>query len=206
MPRLPLPHFRQSALYSAASDADLIASCLKNEAAAWDVLIERYSVLIYSLCLKMGLSPADAEDTFQDVCVLLLNHLETLRDTTRLAGWLASTTKREIWRVQKRRGAARLASELSEDGWEMDTATGLYGQSSGDPAEEIFALEEQQAVRQALCRLPERCNRLLTLLYSTEPTPSYQEIAEQMDFPVGSIGPNRARCLKNLRKLLDAVQ
>lgn len=206
MPRMPLPRFRQSAPYAAASDADLIAACLKHEAAAWDVLIERYSVLIYSLCLRMGLSPADAEDTFQDVCVLLLNHLESLRDTTRVGGWLASTTRREIWRVQKRRGATRLASELSEDGWEMEKATGLHGQSSRDPAEEILALEEQQAVRQALFCLPDRCRRLLTLLYSTEPTPSYEEISVQMDFPVGSIGPNRARCLKNLRKLLDAAQ
>jgi RNA polymerase sigma factor (sigma-70 family) len=201
MSLLPLPRFRSSAPHSAAPDADLIRLCLDGEAAAWDALIDRYSALIYSLCLRMGLSAADAEDTYQDVCVLLLNHLGNLRDTTRLAGWLASTTKREIWRVQKKRGV-HLASELSAEGWEMETASSLYGQAADNPEADVLAVEEQQTVRQALHRMPDKCRRLLTLLYCTDPTPSYQEISEHMAFPVGSIGPNRARCLQNLRKLL----
>ncbi len=205
MPRLPLPRFRSSAPHLSSSDAELIAACLKGEATAWDVLIERYAALIYSLCLRMGLSQSDAEDTFQDVCVLLLNHLENLRDTSRLAGWLASTTKREIWRVQKRRGTTRLASELSPEGWEMEAAAPLHEQSGSHPEADILAIEEQQTVRQALSRLPTRCRNLLTLLYSTDPTPSYQEIAEELAFPIGSIGPNRARCLKGLHKLLTEM-
>ena len=71
------------------------------------------------------------------------------------------------------------------------------------PEEERIALEQQQAVRQAIAALSERCNQLLTRLFYQKEDLSYQEIARQMDMPVASIGPTRARCLEKLKKLLD---
>src|ERR1051325_7354514 len=103
MPLRSLKNPLQSSLHL-ASDKDLIAACLKGEAAAWDMLIQRYAALIYSIGLKMGLSESDREDVFQDVCVILIDHLADLRDTARLSSWLISTTKREAWRLQRRRG------------------------------------------------------------------------------------------------------
>ncbi len=41
----------------------------------------------------------------------------------------------------------------------------------------------------------------VTRYFSTD-EPSYVEIAKQMEMPVASIGPTRARCLERLRKLL----
>ena len=76
---------------------------------AWNALIARYEGLIYSLALRSGLPTADAEDVFQDVCVILFDHLCELRDITRLPGWLARTTRREVWRRFRRAEAARLA-------------------------------------------------------------------------------------------------
>jgi DNA-directed RNA polymerase specialized sigma24 family protein len=34
----------------------------------------------------------------------------------------------------------------------------------------------------------------------------YNQIAEQLDMPVGSIGPTRARCLEHLRHILEEMQ
>ena len=64
-------------------------------------------------------------------------------------------------------------------------------------------LEQQQAVRQAVGALPERCKDLVTLLFYKKDDLSYTEIARQMDMPVASIGPTRARCLEKLKKLLQ---
>src|SRR6266540_927124 len=50
-------------------------------------------------------------------------------------------------------------------------------------------------------RLPDRCQRLLRVLIASPP-PSYVEVAVALDLPIGSIGPTRARCLEQLRKLL----
>jgi DNA-directed RNA polymerase specialized sigma24 family protein len=37
-----------------------------------------------------------------------------------------------------------------------------------------------------------------------DPPVSYAEISDQLDLPIGSIGPTRGRCLARLRVLLQA--
>ena len=70
------------------------------------------------------------------------------------------------------------------------------------PSEEREKLEVQQAVRQSVESLPERCRELLTMLFYQSDNYSYVEIARRMDMPVPSVGPTRARCLQKLKKLL----
>ena len=98
---------RETALQQKArqSDGQLIAACLAGEEAAWSALIGRYKGLIFGLALRMGLSQDDAADALQDVSVTLVQHLATLRDTERLGPWLTITTKREVWRILRRRSA-----------------------------------------------------------------------------------------------------
>jgi hypothetical protein len=37
-----------------------------------------------------------------------------------------------------------------------------------------------------------------------DPAPSYDEVSDALDMPVGSIGPTRQRCLRSLREILSA--
>ena len=54
----------------------------------------------------------------------------------------------------------------------------------------------------AVDRLPRR-QRQLVLAMSATPPPPYEELAQRLSMPVGSIGPTRARALHNLRRLLE---
>lgn len=204
MPRLPLKISFTSRPRSDVSDKALIDACLKGEKYAWDALIQRYVALIYSTCVRSGLTPADSEDVAQDVCVILLDHLADVRDTGKLSSWLISTAKREVWRFQKRKGL-KLASELGETEWALDSGEALNIEAAESPEAEVLALTEQQLVRKAMAKLQDRCRRLLTLLYCVDDPASYAEIAEELSLPVGSIGPTRARCLQSLRKLLSEL-
>lgn len=191
--------------YRLTSDQDLIAACLKGEEAAWDALIDRYAGLVFSVCVRMGLSQADAEDTFQDVCLILFRQLAEVRDTARLSGWLISTTRREVWRTARKRNVT-LASELGAGEWEMEGAESVHPQTAaGNPETEMLAMAEQQLMREAVERLPERCRSLLMQLYAADDPLSYQALAVKFALPVGSIGPTRARCLQNLRKILQEL-
>ena len=59
-------------------------------------------------------------------------------------------------------------------------------------------------MRSAFATLAPRDRALLTLLVA-EPPRSYEEIARELDMPIGSIGPTRARCLERLRRAALAV-
>src|SRR6516165_2844899 len=65
--------------------------------------------------------------------------------------------------------------------------------------EEILVAERNAALRVAFTGLPPRCQRLLSMLVS-DPPRSYAEIHAELGIPVGSIGPQRARCLERLRR------
>jgi DNA-directed RNA polymerase specialized sigma24 family protein len=56
----------------------------------------------------------------------------------------------------------------------------------------------------AMRRLPARSRTLLTLL-AAAPARSYGEVSKTLGMPVGSIGPTRARGLRQLRGELEAV-
>lgn len=185
----------------ALTDTVLIQACLSGDAEAWDALIERYEGFIYSQALHCDLPPAEASDVFQDVCLRLYHHLDELRDTSRLAGWISSTTRREAWRVGK-----RLRSTLSTDNPELnltlENGLGLTQSDDNNLENTVLAAADRALVWQAMDSLPDQCRQLLTLLYSNESCATYSEITQNMNLPAGSIGPTRARCLKRLQKIL----
>ena len=183
---------------SPRDDRELIAACLAGDHSAWEALISRYQRLIYSIPLKSRLSPDDAAEIFQSVCLTLFQKLTTLREHDRISSWLITTTSRECWRL-----SARNRRERGQSGFDAEVDHLSEIAASGPLADEQRQiLEQQQAVRHAVEELPERCHQLITLLFYQKDELSYSDIARRMKMPVPSVGPTRARCLQKLKKLL----
>jgi RNA polymerase sigma factor (sigma-70 family) len=177
------------------TDPALIEACLRGDRAAWALLVERYSRLVWSIPRKYGLQATDAEDVHQTVFASLVHHLGELRDRERLSSWLITTATRECWRL--RRSAQRRRVTQGDEGLEATPEVPL--------PETDLVDEERQLVREAMDRLNERCRELLQMLFSSADEPHYPEVAEQLDMPIGSIGPTRARCLAKLEAILRTL-
>lgn len=181
--------------FTSLPDPELIEACLNGKDQAWEALITRYQRLIYTVPLRYGLSEHDANDIFQNISLLLLKNLHALRDRQRLGAWLVITTRRECWRMTRQQRQATLAEETISVNEQAAKRT---------PSEdELLTLERQSIIRTALGQLGSPCQQLLTLLFFTEPKPGYSEVAKKISLPEGSIGPNRARCLEKLLKILE---
>lgn len=172
------------------SDEELIQACLEGDEQAWELLVQRYARLIYTIPLRFGFSQAVADEIFQEVCLTLLEKLDTLRDHTRLDSWLMTVTRRACIRRWRRKVEF---VELEPHHMGAETAN--------LPEDDLIWREEQLLVREALSRLNQRCRELLTALFFQDPPPTYQEIADRLGLPVGSIGPTRIRCLEKLRRV-----
>ena len=171
---------------------DLVASARDGDAQAWDALVERYAPLIWSICRKYRLDRADADDVGQTVWLRLVNQLSKIREPAALAGWLATTTRRECWRlVRAARGphAAVYAFDAEE----------IADEQSDLAEQEVLAAERHAALREAYSHLPTECQRLVAMLTADPPVP-YAEISATLAIPVGSIGPTRSRCLDKIRR------
>ncbi|HSJ46453.1 MAG TPA: sigma-70 family RNA polymerase sigma factor [Euzebyales bacterium] len=171
----------------------LLQRAAAGERQAWDQLVDRYTRLVWSVARSFGLDDATANDVSQTVWLRLVEHSERIRDPERLAGWLATTTRREALRVL--RGQRR--QQPSE------AVAGAPDRTSPQPDELLLDEELLRTVYRGFAGLSHRCQQLLRLLCA-EPRLDYATISEIIGRPVGSIGPTRARCLDRLRRLIDS--
>jgi len=160
----------------------LVELCLSGDKAAWEALVRRYQRLIYSVS-RAYFRNVVADDVFQDVCLELYRHLETIRDVRSLPSWLITVT---------RRTCGKALANISD--WEEVDAESL-----ADIDQKIPAIENRFWLEQVLSSLSERDRELITCLYLDPDQPTYAEISEKLQIPVASIGPTRARSLEKLR-------
>lgn len=173
--------------------------------------MDKYERLVFSIPLNYGLSREDAADISQLTFTIFMQSMDSLRDDSRLGAWLATVARRHSWRfMEKNRregtsGKEDLAgSDFAGGGLADDIggATILFG--GGDESPERW--ETVQWLDQGLAKVGAKCRELLSLLYFDEESPSYIDVAEKLDMPIGSIGPTRARCLKRLKEALEDLE
>jgi RNA polymerase sigma factor (sigma-70 family) len=172
-----------------ASTAQLIVGCRSGDSASWAALVRRYESVVYTVARRNGLNVDDSADVAQATFAALLRQIHDLRDSRRLGSWLATVAHRQSVRMRRRADRVGLA-ELDDDVQMTDTDT-------------FVEWDHFDAIQQALGRLGEPCQELLTLLFLDPSQPSQSEIADRLGRALGGIGPARGRCLEKLRALLE---
>ena len=171
---------------------DLVTRVRDGDTQAWDALVERYAPLIWSICRRYRLGSADAEDIAQAVWLRLVDQLDNIRDPAAIAGWLATTTRRECCRALR-------AARRPQAAWPVPDAETMADEQAETAEQELLAAERHAALRDAFADLTPCCQQLLAILTADPPVP-YAEISARLGIPVGSIGPSRGRCLDKLRR------
>ena len=167
----------------------LVTRAAGGDQQAWDELVERYAPLVWAICTRYRLSNHDSEDVGQSVWLLLVEQLGRLREPAALPGGLATTTTREFLRVvAATRKSQHLGSTVDDAAFADERAID----------EEILIAERNAALRTGFAELPLHGQHLLAMLFRDPPC-SYSEISATLGIPIGSIGPQRARCLERLR-------
>jgi len=170
----------------------LVARVCDGDQEAWNEIVERYSPLVWGICLRYQLSRPDIDDVGQGVWLMLVEHIGQLREPAALPGWLATTTRNECLRV------LRTANRYDLDGLPDEDL--MPPDPDGAPIDrDLLEAELNIALRAALAELQPPCHELLTMLIN-DPAPSYADVSSALGIPVGSIGPKRARCLDRLRR------
>jgi RNA polymerase sigma factor (sigma-70 family) len=159
---------------------------------AWDALVERYAPLIWSICRKHRLSRHDADDVGQSVWMRLVDQLDKIRDPAALAGWLATTTQRECWRL------VRAANAPGAVAGGLDAAI-IPDERAGTVEQQLLTAERHAALREAFTCLPPEGQQLIAMLIADPPV-TYAEISARLGIPIGSIGPTRSRYLNRIRR------
>ncbi len=179
------------------SDRDLVQGCLQGREADWNLLIDKYKNLIFSIPIRYGLSRDEAADIFQAVCLELLRDLPKLKDPKALPKWLMQVTAHKCFHWKHH--SARMVSHDDEEAAIPEASV------PADAELNLHEVEQEQILREARAALPPRCQELVRMLFYEEPSRPYQEVAASLGLATSSIGLLRQKCLDQLRDQLDAL-
>ncbi len=184
----------------------LVERALDGDRTAWTHLVERLQLVVWKTVNMMSVEPDVRDDAFAATWLRLAERLNTIREPEKLPGWLATTAANEVRQIrrQRRRLTVGLTPQAVEQAGRKQSQTTGSAESSGtdDPGDRAVSNDEHRRVRSAFRLLDPVCQEVLSVLVMTGEPVSYEVAGEQLQRPVGSLGPTRRRCLDKMRDLL----
>jgi RNA polymerase sigma-70 factor (ECF subfamily) len=178
-------------------DQLLVEQVQRGDRRAFDLLVIRYQQRILKLIMRYVRDPAEAQDVAQEAFIKAFRALPSFRGESAFYTWLyriaINTAKNHLVSLQRRPVDYDL--DLQEpDNYEYNSLL-----RDNDTPEGLAMQEElRQAVERAIASLPEEL-RTAIMLRELDGL-SYEEIAQAMDCPVGTV---RSRIFR-AREAIDA--
>ena len=175
-----------------------------DDVSRFEALVARYSKHVYAVAYRMAGNEADAKDLAQEAFVRVWKALGRIEPDAALEGWLYRIVSNLYIDLLRRRPKTRVQS-LDEP---IATSEGQMAREQPDPAADVerTALDKMvdQRIQQALLGLREDL-RMVVVLADVEGYP-YEEIAEMMGVPIGTIKSRLHRARRALRDRLGPVR
>ncbi len=199
----------QAATAVAIDDAVLVDQARQGDMAAFARLVTKYQDRIYNLCWRLCGDVEDARDLSQDAFVQALQAIGRFQGKSGFYTWLFRiAVNLAISRRRKAKHAVTLSLHDEEDSRLIDSQVaslvrrGAPARGS-DPAGDIEMREAHRAVLRALDRLDDE-HRTVLVLRDVESF-DYQEIAEILDVPPGTVKSRVHRARMALREELGPL-
>jgi RNA polymerase sigma-70 factor (ECF subfamily) len=185
-------------MWRAVNDDDrrLIAECLGGRRDAFGELVSRYQARLYNAALRLVQSPDDAADVVQDAFLSAYQALHTFKGDAEFFTWLYRIAfNTAISLKRKKRPAISLEANKGETGIDPDDPSEYV-----KPGAALERTEDERQLGDAIARLsPE--HREVLLLKDIEGL-KYEDIAELLEVPIGTIRSRLHRARLELRELL----
>lgn len=183
---------------AAASDQQLVAKVQQGDTRAFDMLVLKYQHRIFGLISRYVRDADEVQDVAQEAFIKAYKALPNFRGDSAFYTWLyriaINTAKNYL--VSRSRRPPGTDVEL-EDAQYQDSGAGL--RELENPENALFGAELKAVVEAAISALPEDLRTAITLREFDGL--SYEDIAELMDCPVGTV---RSRIFR-ARESIDAL-
>lgn len=172
------------------SEQALIERCRQGDEQAFRELVDQYKGLVFALVARSITDRARAEEMAQDVFLRVYRGLPYFRGEARLSTW--------IYRIV----VNLLAAERRPV--EVESIDGREGGPSHEPSAEDPAFDElalRNRMEKAIARLPVHYQVLINGHYMKGLR--YEELAEALQLPMGTVKTHLHRAKRQLRHLLE---
>jgi RNA polymerase sigma-70 factor (ECF subfamily) len=184
-------------------DAPFIEKLKAGDAAAFEVLIDRYSGDVYALLYRLTSDAEESRDLMQDTFLRALRSVKGFRGDAELKTWLfriAINESRNRFRWWRRRRRDLTISIDATIGDSERTVSDTIAETSAGPEETALRREREYALKAALLDVPE-IYREAVILCDIEGL-SYEETATALSVSLGTVKSRISRGREELRRRL----
>jgi RNA polymerase sigma-70 factor, ECF subfamily len=168
--------------------------------AAFEELVARHHNQIYRVAYRLTGNPDDAEDLAQEAIVEAFRAFDRYQPGTYFDRWLYRIMSRTYIDIARRRSRRPTVSLDAPAGAEGDARISSLGDASQDPQQLTETVGLDGAIQAALDRLPQEF-RAAVVLADIEGL-SYDEVADALRCPVGTVRSRLHRARQMLREVL----
>lgn len=181
-------------------DRRLIADCLGGKRDAFGELVSRYQTRLYNAALRLVHSPDDAADVVQDAFLSAYQALHTFKGDAEFFTWLYRITfNAAISLKRKKRPVISLDANSQDSGFGPDDQSEYV-----KPGAALERSEDERKLSAAIAKLsPE--HREVLLMKDIDGL-KYEDIAEVLGVPIGTIRSRLHRARLELRDLLVPLE
>jgi RNA polymerase sigma-70 factor (ECF subfamily) len=177
-----------------AAEQALIARCRSGSDAAFSELVDRYKNLVYAVILRTIDDRSRADDLAQEVFLRVFRGLPEFRGDSTLATWLFRITRNVCVETRNRRQFEHALQSLDAE---------VPGRSEAGTTDRAFTdLELRDRLDKALAQLPAAARFIVSAHYLGGK--KYEDLAQALDLPVGTVKTHIHRAKRRLRALLES--
>lgn len=184
------------------SDQMLIERFKQGDMGAFDLLVRRYETKIYQYAYRLTQNSEDAADVVSETFVRMYTSLKNFRGDSQLSTWLYRVVSNVYFDFRKReRAHDHLPFEFPAEDGASEMERQIEDPNAPDLDEHVLQIERQRVLMEAIARLPEY-QRAMVVLFHVEDR-SYEEIAQILNLPLGTVKSRLNRARIALKELLE---
>jgi RNA polymerase sigma-70 factor (ECF subfamily) len=185
--------------YAEQDDIALVSACQVGDQDAFALLVQRYQRFVFNLVFRMLEQYEEANEVTQETFLAAWQGLPGFRREARFSTWLyriAYNCALKQLEQRNRDQALQLAIQVQQANQRIDNDERIGA--------EIEAYERQAIVHEHLANLPAKYRIVLVLRHLQEMT--YEEMAEILTMPIGTIKTHLFRARNLLKERLEAFE
>ncbi len=181
------------------TDSTLINQAKSGDAQAYDKLLNKYRNSVYNLVYRMVRDVEEAEDLTQEAFIKAFNSLAQFNEDYAFSTWLYKIATNNCIDFFRKRKLQTLSIDKPIQYKDSEIHQELPDPEL-NPEKSILAGERSSIIREAIESLPEKYYTAIVLRHTEEK--SYEEIAEILHLPIGTVKARIFRAREMLNKAL----
>jgi RNA polymerase sigma factor (sigma-70 family) len=185
----------------AQKDMELVEKARKGDQLAYAELLGRYRDAIYFMLLKMVNSPIDAEDLTIEAFGKAFKNIDQYTPNYAFSTWLFKIATNNCIDFIRKKRASHVSLDQTLDGEDSLIPSAMIQADTLDPESTLINKQKIKHMRNVVSKLKPRYRQLVELRYFSEY--SYEEIAKELDIPIGTVKAQLFRARELLLNILS---